>query len=172
MKKLLTALLLSAATSAFGASYYTGGSVGYLVDSKDAYFTGRFGVDVAKTNTLTHSVEAEIGYSHDSDSGLKLDIVPVMANYRLTAPLAQSKFSLYAGAGLGATQVKLYGWGYNENDWAFTFQAFVGAEYSVTPNVSLTAGTRYLNIGTASVGGIRAKVGDDDSLEAGIRIRF
>jgi opacity protein-like surface antigen len=172
MKKLLTALLLSAATSAFGASYYTGGSVGYLVDSKDAYFTGRFGVDVAKTNTLVHSVEAEIGYTRDSDSGLKLDLVPVMVNYRLTAPLAQSKFSLYVGAGLGASQVKLSGWGYHDNDWAFTFQTFAGVEYSVTPTVSLTAGGRYLNIGTASVGGIRGTVGDDGSLEAGIRIRF
>lgn len=172
MKKLLTLILLGAATSAFGANLYTGASVGYLVDSKEAYFTGRIGYDIAKTNTLIHSVEAEIGYMSDTEYGATLDITPLMANYRLTGPISSSKFSFYAGGGIGSTRAKLKYASYRDSSWAFTAQGFGGVEYALTPTVSVSAGGRYLWIGDATLGSVSDQLGDDFSWEVGIRFKF
>lgn len=173
MKKLLTVILLSAATSAFAASPYVGASAGYLVDSEDGLFSARIGMAVAQSSGLTHNLEGEIAFSSLSESGIKLDLLPVMANYRLTGPIGtQTKLGFYGGAGLGATRLKLSGRGFRDNDWAFAAQAFGGITYNVTPKAAITAGARYLWIDDATLGGLTAEVGDDVALELGVRFQF
>jgi opacity protein-like surface antigen len=173
MKKLLTVILLSAATSAFAASPYVGASAGYLIDSEDELFSVRIGAAVAQSAGLSHNIEGEVAFSSLSESGINLDLLPVMANYRLTGPVGtQTKLGFYAGAGLGATRVKLSGWGYDDNSWAFAAQAFGGIAYNVSPKAALTVGARYLWIDDVTLGGISAEVGDDVALEVGIRFQF
>ena len=172
MKKLITFILLSAASSAFAASPYLGANIGYLVDNEDAYFTTRIGSVVAQANGLTHSAELELGYTTSTDYGFELELVPVMANYRITTNRDSSKVEYFGGGGLGVSRVKLNGWGADDATWAFAVQAFGGVEYKATPTVSLTLGLRYLWIGRAHLFNVKEDVGDDLSVEAGIRYRF
>ncbi len=172
MKKLFTLVLLAAVTSACAASPYVGASAGYLIDGEDAFFATRLGFDVANANTLTHSVEAEIGFASDKALGLTLDVVPLMANYRLTSQVAPDKLGYYCGVGAGASRLRLSGWGLRDNTWAFTVQAFAGIEYPVSPAFSVLLGARYIWIDEASMVGVTAEIGDDVAVEAGVRIRL
>lgn len=172
MKKLITLILLSAATSAFAASPYAGASVGYLIDSEEEFFAVRLGTQVAQSQGFSHNIEGEVGFASDGESGISLDLIPVMANYRLTGALGQTNLGFYAGAGVGATRLKLSGWGYNDSSWSFATQAFAGVELKVTPRTALTAGVRYLWIDDDTLSGITAEVGDDVALEVGVRFGF
>ncbi|HTO05026.1 MAG TPA: outer membrane beta-barrel protein, partial [Opitutus sp.] len=160
MKKLITLILLAAASSAFAASPYVGASAGYLIDAEEEFFAVRIGSDIAQVKGLTHSIEGEIGYVGDSEGGLSLDLVPVMGNYRISTQPAANNVSFYAGAGLGISRVKLSGW-LNDDDWAFTVQGFAGVEYKVTPALSLNLGARYIWLDDVSIGGASIDLGDD-----------
>jgi opacity protein-like surface antigen len=172
MKKLLTLILLSAASSAFAAQPYVGASAGYWIDSEEAYFAARIGTSVAQTTGLTHNVEVEVGFTSLSGSGIDFDMLPVMANYRLVSEREQSKFGFYAGAGLGATRLDVSGFGLSDDNWGFSVQAFGGVEYKVAPKVALTAGVRYLWIDDTKFFGTSTDVGDDVGVEVGVRFRF
>lgn len=172
MKTLLTLLLLTAATSAFAARPYVGASAGYWIDSEDNYFAARIGTTVAQATGLTHNLEVEVGFTSLGESGIDLDMLPVMANYRLISERDQSKFGFYAGAGLGGTRLDVSGFGVSDENWAFSVQAFGGVEYKIAPKVALTAGVRYLWIDDANFFGTNTEVGDDVGLEVGIRFRF
>jgi len=172
MKKLLSLVVLVTASSAFAANAYTGASVGYLLDSEEAYFAGHIGVEVGKSASLLHGLELEVGYASDNESGISGDIVPVLANYRLKVQPASNALGFYAGAGIGASYIYLSGYGLSDSSWSFTAQGFAGLEYRAAPNVSLRAGARYLWIDDVKLFGYSAEVGDDVALEAGVSFRF
>jgi opacity protein-like surface antigen len=176
MNKLITVFaLLTAVSTASAARPYAGAAAGYLIDSEEAYVSARFGFDVAQTQTLTHSLEGEIGVTSDSEEGISLDIVPVMLNYRATASYLD-KVELYSGVGAGVTALSLdvdyMGFKYGEDETTFSAQAFVGAKFNVSSKVSFTLGARYIWINDAEFLGEDIKVGDDVSIEAGIHIKF
>jgi len=162
--------LLGIASAASAATPYVGANVGYLVDSQDPLFTTRVGAEFAKQDKLTHSAELEIGFLRDSEYGVDLDVVPVMANYRLGIGLSQ-KVSLELGAGVGMsfTKLKYYG---SSNDTAFTYQGLVGVNFALTEKTSLGLGARYLNIGETTLHGITDDLGDDLSIELGLKFKF
>ena len=172
MKKILTLILLSAASSAFAGNGYVGTSVGYLLDGEEALFTARVGSDVAQANGLIHSIEAEIGYASEKDAGVKLEIVPVMANYRVSGPLGQSQYNFYSGAGAGFSRQKLTGFGYGDDAWAFALQVFGGVEMKIAPSTSLTLGARYLWINKYTIANVGVGSSDDVALEIGVHFRL
>ena len=171
MKKLISLILLSAASSAFAGSTYLGTSAGYLVDSEQGFFAARIGSEVAKAGSLTHNVELEVGVGSTLDSGLRLNLVPVMANYRLTGETGQPSLGFYSGAGAGMSRQKLTGL-IEDDAWAFAFQAFAGIEVAVTPTASFTLGARYLWINNYTVANVRVPSGDDVSVELGFRLKL
>ena len=171
MKKLLTLIALVAATSGFAASPYVGASAGYLIDDETGFYTARVGTDLLQTQGLTHSVEAEIGYASDKDMGLKIEIVPVLANYRFSGAIGSSAHRFYAGAGAGFSRQKLTGF-VEDDAWAFAAQAFGGVETSVTPRTSFTLGARYLWVNKYTIANVGIGSSDDVSIEFGIRFRL
>lgn len=172
MNKLLTLILLSAATPAFAANPYVGASVGYLVESEEPMFTARIGTDVAQVGQLTHSVEVDVSLVTETTSGVTVDLIPAMLNYRISGPLGQGPTRFYFGGGAGFTRLKAYGWGYKLSDWAFSLQALGGIEHKVTPKFSLTLGLRYLWTEDFTLGGIDIDSGDEVAIEAGVRFQF
>jgi len=171
MKKLITLILMSAASLAFADSPYAGASVGYLVDGEQAFFAARVGSEVAHGGGLIHSVEAEVGIGSTIDSGLRLNFVPVMANYRVTGATGHPGLSYYAGAGAGMSRQKLTGW-VEDDAWAFAFQAFTGIELALTPRTSATLGARYLWINNYTIANVRMDSDDDVAVELGFRVRL
>jgi opacity protein-like surface antigen len=172
MKKLITLILLSAASLAHAETPYVGGSVGYLVDAEEHYFTGRIGYEVARTNAITHSVEVEVGIVALDETNVSLDLVPVFANYRFNADTARPTVSYYGGAGLGSARLKASLFGFDDSGWTFAGQAFGGVEFKVQRNVSVTVGARYLYIDEVNVFGVDIEADDDFGIEVGIRIRL
>jgi opacity protein-like surface antigen len=172
MKSLLAALLLLTASSALAAGY-AGADVGYLTDSRVAFYAAHVGFDVAKSSQLVQSAEVEVGYTTDRESNIKADILPVMANYRLTFGEPGSKLGYYAAGGIGASNVKLSGFYYlHDSSWAFTLQALAGVEFKVAPNTAVKLGLRYIWIDEVKLFGYKAAVGDDLAVETGVSFHF
>jgi opacity protein-like surface antigen len=171
MKKLLTLILLTAATSAYAELPYVGASVGYMIDMEEHFFAGRIGSEVAQKNGLSHGIEIEVGIVSPDDSGVSLDLVPVFANYRL-ASVDERKVGFYAGAGLGSARLKASYLGFEDSSWTFAAQAFGGVEYKVTPKFSLTAGLRYIWIDDVDLFGVSIDADDDVAVEVGVRFRL
>lgn len=172
MKSLPAVLLLLTALPAFAAGGYVGADVGYLTDSQEAFYAAHVGFDVAKSNRLVQGAEVEIGYTTDRDSGIKGDILPVMANYRLTFGAPEAKVGCYLAGGIGASNVRLSGYGLSDHSWAFTLQALGGLDYKVATNTTLKLGLRYLWIDDVTLFGYKAEVGDDLAIETGVSVRF
>lgn len=171
MKKLLVLCLAAVAAASAAAAPSLGVAAGYLIDGKESFISARLGFDVAQSPTATHQLELEVGYTKDKESGVEGKIIPVMANYRIEAPLT-SPFGVFAGAGVGFSRVRVSGLGLSDSDNAFSAQAFAGLMYTLSPNTAVTAGARYLWIGDAELFGFEDEVGDDVSLELGLRFRF
>ncbi|MEO6004818.1 MAG: outer membrane beta-barrel protein [Opitutus sp.] len=172
MKKILTLILLLTAGSAFAGNPYVGTSAGYLIDGEEPLFTARVGSEIAQSNGLLHSIEAEIGYASEKESGVKLEIIPVMANYRLRGTLGHSEVNFYSGAGAGFSRQKLTGFGFGDDAWAFALQVFGGMEIKVAPSTSLTVGARYLWINKYTIANVGVGSSDDVALEVGIHFRL
>lgn len=172
MKNYLTLTLLSLALAVSAkAAIVTGASAGYLTDSKTGYYAARLGYQFKSASPTAQIVELEVGYTTDSDFGIKLDLVPVMLNYRAEIPTAE-KFGVYVGAGLGEANVDVKTWWTSANDWAFAYQAFAGATYKLNDSTKLTLGGRYLKIENVRMFGSSIEVGDDAAIEAGISVKF
>ena len=170
-KLILTSLFILGASVASAVVPYVEGSIGYLLDSERPLYSGRVGFEVANTNQISHNIEAEIAHTSERELGLRLKLLPIMANYRFVAPMGpQTEF--FGGGGLGITRAKISGLGLNASDEPFSAQAFVGMGYKITPTTSLTGAVRYLRIEKAEFFGFRDRVGDDFSLEVGVRCRF
>lgn len=108
-----------------------------------------------------HGLEAEYSYLKLDGEGEITDarigtvrgegdvtIHNLMFNYRFTLPLAE-RLAVYAGAGAGITYLEArlrseFGDG-TAKDGVFTWQAFLGAEYYILPNFSVSGGYRYQN---------------------------
>jgi opacity protein-like surface antigen len=171
MKKIISLFVAAISLAVTANALHFGASAGYLVDGEEAYYTVRGGLTLKSTSAIIHSAELELGYSELSDSGVNLEIIPLMANYR--AELTNgSRFSTYFGAGAGAARVKLGGFGVSDYDTVFAAQAFVGASFKPSTKVSLNVGIRYIWIDDATLFGFTGEIGDDVAIEAGISFKF
>lgn len=174
------------------AAVTTGIEVGYLTDNKDAIWSGRVGWEFKTDSNFSHQVELEYGYTKHSESGLapaplgmggtipfsqQTKLQPLTINYRAETTPAD-KLGYYFGAGVGETRARLSFPGsgaptLSSSDNAFTVQAFAGVNYKVTPNATVHLGMKYLWIDDVTLfGSIKAKVGDDLALTAGVSVKF
>lgn len=177
-KILYTLISLLGLTAARAVTPYVGASVGYLVDTEKPLYSARVGAEVHKQAALTHSLEAEILYCRDHETYYQyldsnLDLTGLMANYKLSFDGGQR---LYAsvGGGIGSTHVdaKIRYIGYDVytlKDYAFTYQLIGTVGCKLTAKAALEASVRYLNIGDVKDD---IEVGDDVSLELGLKFRF
>lgn len=167
---LLSSLFCLAAT----AQALTGGAeAGYLVDSEEEYVAARAGLEFLRRSGLSHQGEIEIGYTEDSASGIKGDIIPVTLNYRVEGR-GSGSIGFYAGTGAGVSRVRVRApaFGFERKDNAFTSQAFAGMNYQATPVASLRVGVRYIWIDDVDFGSGDIDIGDDVAISAGIGFRF
>lgn len=191
MRKLaLIALIATSLATVATAAMTAGLEAGYLTDNKDAYWAGRVGWEFKADSSLTHQVELEYGYTKHSETNLapvplpetiptngKTELKVTTINYRAETTAAD-KLGYYFGAGLGQTRasLSLRGSGVpviSDSDTAFTVQAFAGLSYKATPNATLHVGVKYLWVGDVTLfGSIKAKVGDDLALTAGVSVKF
>lgn len=169
MKKLIL-LAAMAALPVANAAYFDG-SAGYLIDAEKAMLSGRIGFQFAQKEKQSHNLEFEAAYTWDKDYGLRVDIVPLMINYRFITPIGE-KSDVFLGAGIGASWIDLSGWGQSDNDLGFTYQAFGGWGYRVSQRVTLSLGARFIDIGRANFFGAHVDVGNDTELLAALRIKF
>lgn len=153
------------------ADGYVGVNLGYFTDGQDAMVATQFGGVLAKAGNLSHCLEGEVLWTRASEGGVNLDLVPVMINYRLRSDLSPD-FAVEAGGGVGISFNQLSYGSFDDSDNAFAFQFFGGVLYRVSQNVGLYGGVRYLNIQKTTLAGISDNVGDDASIEVGVRFGF
>jgi len=169
---LVLVFALACATNAHAV--YTGLELGYLIDSEDEYIAARLGFEVFPAEAGSHNLEAEVGYFEDSESFVKIEILPITVNYRLEVHSAEKwSYNAGVGAGMSRVRVKASGYGFSSSDNAFTAQAFAGASYKFSPSLAFTLGVRYIwidDIELGSLGGV--EVGDDVAFSAGVRFQF
>lgn len=172
MKKYLTLALLSIASAVSAqAVIVAGAAAGYLNDSKVGYYTTRVGYQFNSTGTTAHVLELEVGYSKDSDSGVKITLVPVTLNYRAEIPTTDN-WGVYLGAGLGQGNVKVRYWSFNGSDWTLVGQAFGGVSFKLSDSAKLTLGARYVSFDNVDFLGSSIEVGDDVAFELGVSVKF
>jgi hypothetical protein len=172
MKKFVSLVLLATSLAVSArAAVIVGADVGYLVDGEEVYYSARVGLPVAASNTLTHQVELELGYTSQEDSGAEGDFVPLTVNYRFESTPA-SKLGYYFGAGAGIAFTDVSGFGVSDDGSSFAAQAFAGLTYQANPTVSLHAGVKYIWIDDVELFGTDVEVGDDLVVSAGISFKF
>ncbi len=171
MKKLLLALLAAGFAVSAQAVIVTGFSVGYLTDSKEAYYAGRIGTELKADTAVTHIAELEIGYTSDSEGGASASILPVTVNYRAQFP-GNNVFGGYVGGGLGTARSRVSGYGLSDSNWSFAYQLFAGVSFKLSPSASFNVGARYIWIDDVKLLGMKIDVGDDTAIEAGFHFRF
>lgn len=176
MKKILFTLLVAAGLSVSArALVTTGADVGYLFDSKEAYYTGRVGLELNHSLTLSHQLEVEVGYTKSEESGADGSLLPVTLNYRLQGDMADG-WGYYAGLGAGVARTRVDGVSINGpvrlHDTSFAAQAFAGVEYRFTPAAAATVGLRYIWIDDVKLAGTRFEIGDDVAVSAGLSFKF
>jgi len=178
MKKILAIALLTAGFAVSAPAVIVGASVGYLTDSKEAYFAVRAGTEFSSNATLSHNGEFEIGYTSDSEGGAKASILPLTLNYRAQFA-GTGKIGGYAGfgAGFARTSVSVPGSGLpriSANGTSFAAQGFAGVSFQLSPTASLDFGARYIWIDDVKLQlwGVKAEVGDDLALECSLHLRF
>jgi opacity protein-like surface antigen len=176
MKKFISFVLLATGLAVTArAGLVAGASIGYLVDSEEAYYSARLGYELKPIANSTHQLELEIGYTEYSELGGFASITPLTANYRFLAS-AGEKFSYHVGAGAGVAQVKVEaawwaGW-YSTHNEAFAAQAFAGVDYKLTPRLSLNLEAKYLWVDDVKFFDQPIEVGDDVVLSAGFSFKF
>jgi len=188
MKKFACLLLLATGLAVSAPAVVTTGfEAGYLTDNKDALWSGRVGWEFKTDSNFSHQVELEYGYTKHSESGLapaplglggtipysnQTKLQPLTINYRAETTPAD-RLGFYFGAGLGETRATLSAPGISTSDSAFTGQVFAGLNYKATANATLHLGLKYLWIGDVTFFNvIKAKVGDDLALTAGVSVKF
>gem|GEM_PF-1643545 len=176
MKKIIAYLLLTAGLALSTQAATTAGfEAGYLTDGQDAYIAARLGYEFKATTSVSHQAEIELGYSESTESGVKFKILPLTLNYRAEFA-ATGKLSYYAGAGIGICRNSLSysGYSYTSSDSnnALVLQAFSGVNYKASPSATLHLGLKYIWIGETELLGIKANVGDDVAIMAGVSFKF
>jgi opacity protein-like surface antigen len=152
-------------------SWFAGGSVGYLIDNEEEFYTLHLGVKIAETGPIAHSIFLEGAYAEFSNFGLETDILPVTLNYKLDYALSDS-FSVYAGAGLGAAFVDSSIGIFDDSSTEFTAQIFAGVGYDVCENFQLFSGARWIWVDDSKLGPLSVDIGDDVGVELGGRLKF
>ncbi len=184
MKKLTLLVLLGAGLATSASAAFTAGiETGYLLDNKDAYWAGQVGWEFRASDTLTHQVALEYGWTDHSETvsalgpvngKIKLRLTTI--NYRAETTYAE-KFGFYFGAGAGSAHatVSFAGSGVpsvSDSGNAFGWQVFAGANYQASPTVTLHAGAKYINVGNMDLFAGDVDVGDDVALTLGVSVRF
>ncbi len=176
MKKFITTLLVITGFAASAQAVIVGVDAGYLIDSEEEFISARVGFEVAQSNAFSHQLDLELGYTDMKDGGAKGEIIPLMANYRFVAPVAESGWSYYVGAGLGVARVSVDGASIGGpvrlRDETFALQALAGVTYQLNATASITAGARYLWIDDVNFAGSSFEVGDDVALSLGVNFKF
>ena len=171
MKKTIVSILLALGACASAQAVYTGASIGYLVDSEEAYFAARFGTSLNSSESYVGNVEVEVGYTEESSGGVTAKLTPLMLNYRGEI-LGQSNWAPYYGAGAGLAKVKVSGFGISSDDTSFAAQAFAGVAYKASESASINLGARYIYVDDVKLFGTNLDVGDDVAVEVGFSFRF
>jgi opacity protein-like surface antigen len=151
--------------------WFAGGSVGYLFDSEEEYYTLHFGMKIAENGPITHSVYLEGAYAQFSDLGLDTDIVPVTLNYKLDYNFTQA-FSVFGGVGVGAAFVNTDAAFTSDDSVELAAQVFAGVGYDVTPSFQLYSAVRWIWVDDSKIGSTPVDIGDDYGLELGARFKF
>ena len=188
MKKILTIALISASLAVFAsAAAVVGFEAGYLTDSKESYYSTRLGFVLKADTAVSHQLEAEVGYSEQSETistGLsptstataKFKITPLTLNYRAEF-LNTGKLSYYLGGGIGTcrNRIRFAGSGVStisDSASSTVMQVFTGINCKIADNTSVHLGLKYLWIGDTTLLGIKDNVGDDLAIMAGISLKF
>ncbi len=176
MKKVLFPLFLIAGlSSATHASVIVGTDVGYLLDRQEAYVTARVGLELQRTDSVSHQLALEVGYTETKTAGAEANLLPVTLNYRLAGETA-GPWAYYAGLGAGLARTSVdgvsTGGSVRLRDESFAAQAFAGIEYRLTQVAAVTAGLRYLWIDDVTLASGDYEIGDDVAVSVGFRLRF
>lgn len=165
------ATLTPATTSSPLLNWFAGGSVGYLLDNEEEFYTLHAGATFAESGALSHSLYLEAAFAQFSNFGLETDILPVTLNYKLDYSLNDS-FSLYAGAGIGAGFIDNELGPFDDSSTELAAQIFAGATYKLCSNFELFSGVRWIWIDDSNFFGAPIEVGDDFGVELGGRFNF
>jgi len=152
-------------------SWFAGGSVGYLIDNEEEFYTLHLGMKIAESGPITHSIFLEGAYAEFSNFALETDVLPVTLNYKLDYALTDS-FSFYAGAGLGAAFVDTSFGVFDDSSTELTGQIFAGIGYDVCEHFQLYSGARWIWIDDSKLGPLSVDLGDDVGVELGGRLKF
>jgi opacity protein-like surface antigen len=175
MKRILIALLFITALAATARAVHVGFDAGYLIDTEEEFLSARVGFEVARSNSLAHQLELEVGFTGSSEDDIDGDIVATMANYRLAAD-GYGKWGYYFGGGLGSARISIDGVSTGGpirlRDDAFALQALAGATYHFNDSVELTLGARYIWIDEVTFVGTSFEVGDDVAVSLGLNFKF
>lgn len=152
-------------------SWFAGGSVGYLIDNEEEFYTLHLGVKLAESGPISHSIFLEGAYAEFSNFGLETDILPVTLNYKLDYALTDS-FSVYAGAGIGAAFVDSSFGFFDDSSTELAGQIFAGVGYDVCENFQVFGGARWIWIDDSNFGPLPVDIGDDVAVELGGRLKF
>lgn len=152
-------------------TWFAGGSVGYLIDNEEEFYTLHLGMKIAESGPISHSLFLEGAYAEFNTFGLDTDVIPVTLNYKLDYSLSES-FSIYAGAGVGAAFVDTSFGPFDDSTTELSAQIFAGVGYDVTENFELYSGLRWLWIDDSSLFGRSVEIGDDYGVELGGRFKF
>jgi hypothetical protein len=170
MKKLLLMALVASLVSSVHA-VVIGVDTGYLVDSEEAFVAARVGGAVSVNDRHTHLIEFELGYTEDSEMGVKGEIVPMLLNYRIESRNTAG-WGFFGGLGAGAARAKVSGFGLSFDDTTFVAQAFGGVRYAFNETSSLQLGLKYLWLDDVEFSGVTAEIGDDLAVSVGLSFRF
>jgi hypothetical protein len=178
MKKHLLAslLLLSGLAASAQTTVSFGADAGYLIDSEEEFLTARLGFEYRGTETASHQLELEIGYTEAEPTiTSEAELIPLTANYRFVSR-GPNRLGWHAGAGLGVAWTRIDGVSIfgpvRLRDHSFAVQAFAGINYQVGPSTALTLGAKYIWVDEVKLAGTSIEVGDDVALSAGVTFRF
>jgi hypothetical protein len=171
MKKLVSLALIATTLAVSARALILGGSVGYLVDSEEEYLTARLGHEFKAANSLSHQGEIEFAYTGAKEGGVKANIYPIIANYRLVNTVSE-KVSYHFGAGAGLAISEVSGFGISDNGTSFATQGFAGLDYRLSSSATVQVGAKYIWIDDVKLFGSSIEVGDDIAISAGISIKF
>jgi opacity protein-like surface antigen len=153
-------------------NWFVGGSVGYLFDNEEEFYTLHFGAKIAETGPVTHSLFLEGAYAEFSTFGvIDTDVIPVTLNYKADYALTDS-LSLYAGLGLGGAFIDSSVGPFSDDSVELTGQIFAGLGYDVTETFEIYGGARWIWVDDTSIGPVSVDLGDDVGAELGLRFKF
>jgi opacity protein-like surface antigen len=153
-------------------TWFAGGSVGYLFDNEEEFYTLHFGAKIAETGSVEHSLFLEGAYAEFSTLGLlDTEVIPVTLNYKADFGLTES-LSLYAGLGVGGAFVDTSFGPFSDDSVELTGQIFAGLGYDVTSNFEIYGGARWIWVDDSNLFGLPVDIGDDVGAELGLRFKF